>query len=122
MRYITLLLLCAPLIFIALLNLVTVYKLGKISKDKFVGQIMFWSILLICLVGSFPLYNYLNGRPVFDSHELSLFDIVQTTVIIFILYALNTLRRKLDDSERRLRDLHQELSIKLSTGTHDKTN
>jgi len=114
MRYIILLLLCAPLILLALLNLVTIYKLGKISKQKFIGQITFWSILLIFLVGSFPLYNYINERPVLDSHELSLFDIAQTTVIIFMLYAFNTLRRKIDDTERRLRDLHQEISIILS--------
>ena len=120
MRYIVLLLLCAPLIFLALLNLVTVYKLGRISKQKFVGQILFWSVLLVCLVGSFPLYNHLNGRPIFDSHELSLFDIIQTAVIIFMLYAFNNLRRKLEETERRLRDLHQETSILLSDIHNDK--
>lgn len=122
MRYLILIALCTPFIAIALLNLITLYKLGKVSRRKFIRQLIFWSVMLVCLIGSYPLYNHLNDRPLLDSHELGLFDIVQTAVIIFMLYALNTARRKLDDTERRLRDFHQETSILLSEITHDKKN
>jgi hypothetical protein len=55
-----------------------------------------------------------NGKAAFDSEELSLFDIVQTTAIIFLFYIVNNQRQRNDQIERRLRELHQELSIKLS--------
>ena len=114
MRYLILLLLNVPIISIALLNLVTRYKLRKITPRRFKIQMILWAILLIVLIFSFPLYNYLTGKPLLDSHELSLFDIVQTTAIIFLIYVVNNMRQKAEWNEKTIRDLHQELSIKLS--------
>lgn len=114
MRYLILVLCNLPIILLALVNIITQYKLKKVSITRFQHQIIIWTVVLIVLLGSFPLYNILNGRSAFDSNELSLFDIVQTTVIVFLFYAFNNLRQQLDQNERRLRDLHQELSIKLS--------
>lgn len=114
MRYIILVALNLPIIFIAVLNFITKYKLGKISSQRFRAQLLIWLTLLVVLVGSFPVYNMLSGRAPLDSHELSLFDIVQTTVIILLFYIINNQRQRVEQNERRLRDLHQELSIKLS--------
>jgi len=66
------------------------------------------------LVCSFPIYNLLSGKPLLDSSELSLFDIVQTTAIILIFYVVNRQRQRIEQNEKIIRDLHQELSIKLS--------
>lgn len=114
MRYTALVLLNIPIILLALINIVTQYKIKRISRNRFHHQLAVWIIILVVLVGSFPLYNILTGKPALDSSSLSSFDIVQTTVIIFLFYAMNNQRRKIDQTERRLRDLHQELSIKLS--------
>lgn len=114
MRFIILLLLNVPIISIALLNVVTRYKLKKISKKRFRIQMVLWAILLIVLVFSFPVYNYLAGNPTLDSLELSLFDIVQTTAIIFLIYIVNNMRQQAEWNEKTIRDLHQELSIRLS--------
>ena len=114
MRYIILVLLNLPLISLALVNIVTQYKMGKIAKDRFRRQIILWTVLLIVLVSSFPVYNYAMGNPILDSTELSIFDIVQTTAIVLLLFITNDQRRKLEQNERRTRELHQELSIKLS--------
>lgn len=120
MRYVILLLLNVPIISIALLNLVTKFKLRKISKKRFRVQMLLWAILLIVLIFSFPAYNYLTGKPPLDSHELSLFDIVQTTAIIFLIYVINNMRQKAEWNERTIRDLHQELSIRLSEKENGK--
>lgn len=114
MRYIVLLLLNVPIISVALLNLVTRYKLKRISNRRFRMQMILWAVLLIVLIFSFPLYNYLAGNPILDSHELSLFDIFQTTAIIFLLFVVNNMRQKIEWTEKTIRDLHQEISIKLS--------
>lgn len=114
MRFIILLLLNLPVILLALVNLLTKYKVGRISKERFRLQVLLWSIILIVLIGSYPVYNLLSGRPALASDELSLFDIAQTTALVLLIYIINNQRQKIDTAERRLRDLHQELSIKLS--------
>lgn len=87
----------------------------KISARRFRIQVFLWLIILLILVGSFPIYNQLSGRPPLDSNELSLFDMVEVTAIITLIYVVNNLRQRLEWNERTLRDLHQELSIRLST-------
>lgn len=114
MRYIILVLINLPIIGLAVLNFLTKYKMRKITKQRFLKQLLAWSVLLVILVASFPVYNILNGKPPLESDSLSFFDIVQTTAIIVLFYIINDQRQKIDQSDRRLRDLHQELSIKLS--------
>ena len=114
MRYIILVLLNLPIILIALINLITSYKLKKISAGRFRHQIFMWFLILIVIIGAFPVFNLLSGRAILDSSELSLFDIAQTTIIIYLIYIVNGHRQKIDQQERRLRNLHQEVSIKLA--------
>lgn len=120
MRYILLVLLNLPVILLATTNLITKYKIKRIPKQKFKKQIILWIVILLVLLLSFPLYNTLLGRPALASNDLSAFDIVETTVIIFLIYTINNQRQKIEWNERQLRDLHQELSIKLS-GTDGKS-
>jgi hypothetical protein len=119
MRYLFLILLNLPVILLALFNILTQYKLKKVTKERFRFQLFLWIIILIVLIASFPVYNLLTGHPILDSRELGLFDIFQTTAIIGMFYILNRQRQKNEQHERMLRDLHQELSIKLSE-THGK--
>jgi len=114
MRYILLVLLNLPIILIALTNIVTQYKMNKITKQRFSRQLVIWLIILAVLIGSFPIYNYILGEPLFDSSKLSLLDVVQTTAIVYLFYIANDLRRRITQSEKIVRDLHQEISIKLS--------
>ncbi len=119
MRYIVLVLCNLPLILMAFVAILTQYKMNKVSKERFWRQIALWALVLIVLVGSFPMYNYLNGKPLLDSDELSLFDIVQTTALVFLFYVVNYQRQHIENTERTVRDLHQELSIKFSEGQDD---
>lgn len=114
MRYLILALLNVPIILAALINIITQYKLRKVSVTRFRHQLIIWMIIMVVLIGSFPLYNISIGHPPLDSSELSLFDILQTTAIILLFYIANNQRQRIDQNERRLRDLHQELSIRLS--------
>lgn len=118
MRYIILVMLNLPIILLALVNIVTQYKLRRVSKNRFYHQLFIWVAILVVLVSAFPMYNLAIGRPALDAHELSLFDIIQTTGMILLFYIANNQRQRLDQQERRVRDLHQELSIKLAE--HDE--
>ena len=114
MRYVLLLILNLPLVVLAVVNALTLYKLKKISPRKFRLQFIFWIVILLVLIGSFPIYNQLSGRDPFESANLSAFDIVQTTAIILLIYVVNNQRQKVELIEKRTRDLHQELSIRLA--------
>ena len=116
MRYLILVLLNVPIILAALINIITQYKLRKVSVTHFRHQLIIWMVIMVVLIGSFPLYNISIGHPPLDSSELSLFDILQTTAIILLFYIANNQHQRIDQNERRLRDLHQELSIRLSNG------
>jgi len=120
MRYLILILLNLPVILVALANVLTQYKMNRISKSRFRRQFFLWIVILVVLVASFPVYNLVVNGPLLDSHDLSLLDIVQTTAIVYLFYIANDLRRRLDKSDKTFRDLHQEISIKLSSKNNDK--
>lgn len=114
MRYAILILLNLPIVLLAILNTITQYKLAKISKTRLRSQLIMWTVIVFVICASFPAYNMITGQPVLKSNLLSWFDIVQTTAIIYLIYFFNRQRQRVENTEKTLRDLHQELSIKLS--------
>lgn len=117
-RYLLLFLLNLPFILAGILGALTQYKLGRINQRRFIAQTVIWMILLIGLALAEPVYNWLFARGFTQTESLSLFDVVQITAIVMLLYIANRTRLKLEVLERRLQDLHQELSIRLSDKDH----
>lgn len=113
MRYLILIILTAPIIILAFINLLVQLKMRKISKRRFYQHFGVWFIISAIITCSYPVYNLLNGRSLLDASSLNAFDIVQTTAIIYLFYVVNDHRRKIERAEKAFRDLHQELSIKL---------
>lgn len=114
MRYLILVIINLPIVFLAFLNIITQYKMKRTDKERFIRQTLLWLIISLVLILAFPIYNLANGRAIFSSVELSFFDIAEITSIVFLFYTVNNQIRKLNNTERRLRDLHQEMSIILS--------
>ena len=98
MRYLILILLNVPIILAALINIITQYKLRKVSPARFRHQLIIWLVIMVSLMGSFPIYNISLGHPPLDSSELSLFDILQTTTIIFLFYIAYNQRQRIDQN------------------------
>lgn len=121
MRYIVLVLLNLPVILLGLVNILTQYKTKHVSVARFHRQTLMWFAILLVLVGSFPFYNYMKGNSVLDSNGLSAFDIVEITAIVHLIYIVNDHRRKIEKNEKTIRELHQEISIKLSTNSNVKS-
>lgn len=113
-RYVILLILNAPFVITALLNALVDYKMGKIPKKKFTIQVLIWLIIFIGLSSAQPIYKFLFSNNLTQTEPLSLFDVIQLTGIVFLLFVMNRMRMKLEAVERRTQDLHQELSIQLS--------
>lgn len=119
-RYVLLLILTSPFIIAAILNLITQYNLKKISRTRFFTWIIVWLSILFGLIFAEPFYTWLFANDLTQTESLSLFDVVQITAIVIIFYIINRLRQRTETLERRLRDLHQEISIKLSANNDNK--
>lgn len=113
-RYLILVLLTLPLVLAAILGAIVEYKTGKLSRRSLVKQLIIWSVIFTGLACAEPIYNFLFSNGLTQTEPLSLFDIIQITGIIYVLFMANRTRIKLDNLERRVQDLHQELSIRLS--------
>ena len=113
-RYLLLFLLNTPFIIAALLSATVSFKLKKISLRRYAFYLVFWSSLLAGLALASPIYDFLFSRELTTTEPLSLFDVVQITAIVGVLYLAGRTRARVDTLERRVNDLHQELSIKLS--------
>ena len=120
-RYLILVLLNLPLILIALLGAIVDYKTGKITKKKYWAYTAVWVIILLCLTFAHSIYEFLFSNKLTVSEPLSLFDVIQITGIIFILFVANRSRIKIEILEKRIQDLHQELSIRLSEQNKNKS-
>lgn len=113
-RYLLLFLINLPFIFLALLSSLTQYKLKKASLKKTVLKFIIWFFVLIGLALAEPIYIWLYKNQLTETEPLSLFDVVQITSIVMLYYLYNSSRTKIDNIEKKLNDLHQELSIMLS--------
>ena len=113
-RYLLLFLLNFPFILAAILSALTQYKLGKTTKRRFIIQAGLWLVILAGLLVAQPLYEWLYSNELTQTEPLSLFDVIQITAIVITFYIANRTRAKLEAMERRVQDLHQELSIRLS--------
>lgn len=113
-RYSLLLLLNLPFILLAILGAVTRYKLNRSTKKRLITQIIIWAIILFGLISAESIYSWLFQHRLTQTEPLSLFDVIQITAIVIVFYMANSSRSKIEMLERRIQDLHQEISIKLS--------
>jgi hypothetical protein len=116
-RYVLLLLINLPFILVAIVSQITRYKMKRSSKRRLYVQMLLWFLILGGLITAEPLYTWLFARGLTQTDSLSLFDVVQITAIVIIFFIANQSRQKIETLERRLQDLHQEVSIRLSEDT-----
>ncbi|HRN96997.1 MAG TPA: hypothetical protein PLZ58_00905 [Candidatus Saccharibacteria bacterium] len=98
----------------AILGAITQYKLGRSTKQKSIIRISLWILIAIGLALSQTIYEWMFSHSLTQTEPLSLFDVVQITAIVVVFYIANRTRSKIDILEKRVQDLHQELSVRLS--------
>lgn len=113
-RYLLLFLLNLPFIIFAITSSITQYKMNRSSKRRMIAQLVIWLTILTGLLIAQPLYEWLYSHELTQTEPLSLFDVMQITAIVIVFYIANRTRIKAEATERRLHDLHQELSIILA--------
>jgi len=113
-RYFLLFILNLPFVIVAVVGIVTRFKLGQTSQRRFVVQLTIWLTILAGLTVIHPLYTYLFDNHLTESEPLSIFDVVQITAIVMLFYLVNQARTRLEYLEHRVNALHKELSIQLA--------
>ena len=113
-RYTLLFLLNLPFVVVAVISTITRYKLGSASKLKTIVHLTIWFVILIGLMFAAYLYEWLFSHGYTVSDSLSLFDVIQITAIVALIYVATRMRAKVDTLEQRLANLHREISIKLT--------
>ena len=119
-RYLLLFLLCLPFVLASIVSLLARFRMGTITKNRFIIHMVFWVVVLLGLALAEPIYDWLVTTGLTQTDSLSLFDVVQLTGIVVVFYIANRTRSKLERVERRLNDLHQELSILNAKSPNDK--
>lgn len=120
-RYFLLLLFNLPFILAGIISAVTQYKLNRSTKKRMFFQVLLWGLLFIGLALAQPIYEGLFARGLTQTESLSLFDVVQITLIIFLLYVVSRMHLQIEVLDDQFKELHQRLSIKLSTSRKDKS-
>jgi len=121
-RYFLLFILNVPFILATILTVVTQYKLNRITRKRLIIHSTFLLLVLVGLMLAQPIYTVLFQNNLTQSEALSLFDVVQITSIVIVYFIVNRSRSKIEMLERRVNDLHQELSIMLSTENRESRN
>jgi hypothetical protein len=98
----------------SILSAITKYKLGQLTKNRLIIQLVLWILIFIGLASAESVYNWLFQNNLTQTEPLSLFDVIQITAIVMVFYIANRSRAKIEFLEKRVQDLHQELSIRLS--------
>jgi hypothetical protein len=113
-RYLLLFLFTLPFIIAGMVNIITQFKLNRIRTARLVAGLVIWATAFFGLLFAEPIYNWLFSSGLTQSDSLSLFDVVQITAIALLFYIVNQQRLKLEITDRRLKEIHKEISIKLS--------
>lgn len=92
----------------------------NIGKRRFIFRLVLWIGIFAGLLFAEPIYNYLFTNNLTQTEPLSLFDVIQITAIISILFIANQANLRASILEKQVRDLHQELSIRLSSNNKNK--
>ena len=113
-RYAILIILNTPLVIAGIVNAVVAYKLNRTSRRRLILRTVLWTTIFICLLFTKSIYDFLFSNQLTHTEPLSLFDVIQITGIIFVFFIANQAYTRAELLERRVQDLHQELSIRLS--------
>ena len=113
-KYTLLVLLNTPFVLYGILKALESYKRHIVSQAGLVIRVGFWLTVLAALVFAQLAYDFLANHNLTNSPPLSLADVVLVTGLNFSLFLCMRLYSKVESLERRVSDLHEKLSIKLS--------
>lgn len=119
-KYALLVIFNMPFVLFGLLKAFTMYKSGILTRFSLLLRIVFWTIFGAGIIFAENIYDFLSRHDLSDTTPLSLAEVMLVTGVTFCLFLCLRLYSKLEITERRLTELHEALSIKLSSSRSKK--
>lgn len=113
-KYNILIILCLPILLLFIVRIYDNYKRSKVSTRGMIILLIFWSILTLGILFNQQIFNYLDQSKLIQSTPLSLYDVLQITAIIFLIYVVFRQAFRIEDLQNKLSKLNQEIAIKNS--------
>lgn len=110
-KYVLLILINLPLLVIGIIDAVSSYKTGRMSRRRCIVQVIGWLSIGVGLMLLEPLYNTLIRYNLTNSAPLSLFDIVLLTLLLFCLFLIKKSNETITRLNRKLSRLHESIVI-----------
>lgn len=110
-RYVLLVLINLPLLFIGVISAITHYKTGRISKKRCTAEVLLWVCVGIGLVAIEPIYNTLLRHNLTNSTPMSLLDIVLLTLLLLCFFLIKETNDKISHLSRKFSRMHESLAI-----------
>jgi hypothetical protein len=111
-KYNILIILCLPILLLFLIRIYDNYKRGKISTRGLFILLLFWLILTLGILFNQQIFDYLENSNLISSTPLSLYDVIQITSIIFLIYLVFRLTFRNEELQNKLSKLNQEIALK----------
>ena len=111
-KYNILIYFCVPILVLFLLRIYDNYKRKKISKRGMSILLGFWAFAFVGIIFNKYIFNFLEKSRLIDSTPLSLYDVVQITAIIFLIYIVFRQSFKIEDLKSKITKLNQEIALK----------
>jgi hypothetical protein len=113
-KYTLLLIFNLPFVIFGIVRAVVMHKEGLVQRFGFLIRLVFWGIVLFGLVFAEEIYSFLSRNNLSDTSPLSLAEVVLTTGFLLCFTLCVRLYGKTEALEKRLSDLHEEVSIENS--------
>jgi len=111
-KYNILIILCLPILLLFLIRIYDNFKRKKISVRGLIILLIFWTILTLGIILNQQIFNYLEKSNLISSTPLSLYDTVQITAIILLIYLVFRLTFRIEDLQNKLSKLNQEIALR----------
>lgn len=110
-KYNILIMLCLPILMLFLIRVYDNYKRKKLSRRGAIIISIFWAFLFLGVVFNQQLFKYLENSRLTESTPLSLYDTVQITAIIFLIYLVFRQGFKIADLKTKITKLNQTIAL-----------
>lgn len=114
-KYQLLILLNMPFVIFGLLKTYSLHASGSLSRLAYGIRMVFWLVVGTGILFTQQIYSFLVHRSLTDSLPPTLLDVTELTGLVLCITLCLRLYTKLDVAEKRLSDMHERLSIELST-------
>lgn len=113
-KYALLIIFNIPFVLFGIVNALARYKESSLGRLSLITRLIFWFGMGLVIIFAQQIYDYLIKNDITNSQPLSLADVILVTGLSLCLFLSIRAYSRLDQTERRLSDLQEKISVILS--------